>query len=300
MPKATLEQWRMLKSVVDAGGFNQASKQVHKSQSSIHHAVHKLEEVLGIQLLSNEGRSVKLTEAGQIMYRRATLLLDEAHKLEEVATSLETGVEATLRIAADIVFPSSVLYRVLDKVSTEFPLLRIELMETALTGSNAMLKSGEVDIAISPFTYATGFSEDLCEIDFIAVAAPDHPLNQLDRHVSIMDLKGYRQIVIRDSSQERADSGWLGADQRWTVSHVRTSIDMICHGLGYAWLPIAIIRKQLDSGELKPLNLEQGSLRKTLMYLCLEDGDRLGPAARSFIGELRYESMNMPNANSLL
>ncbi|HCA76548.1 MAG TPA: LysR family transcriptional regulator, partial [Alteromonas sp.] len=38
MLKATLEQWRMFKAVVEAGGFNQAAEQVHKSQSSIHHA----------------------------------------------------------------------------------------------------------------------------------------------------------------------------------------------------------------------------------------------------------------------
>ena len=39
MLKSTLEQWRMFKAVVDAGGFNQAAAEVHKSQSSVHHAV---------------------------------------------------------------------------------------------------------------------------------------------------------------------------------------------------------------------------------------------------------------------
>ena len=46
MLKATLEQWRMFKAVVDAGGFNQAAQLVHKSQSSVHHAVQKLETAL--------------------------------------------------------------------------------------------------------------------------------------------------------------------------------------------------------------------------------------------------------------
>lgn len=30
MLKSTLEQWRMFKAVVDAGGFNQAAAEVHK------------------------------------------------------------------------------------------------------------------------------------------------------------------------------------------------------------------------------------------------------------------------------
>ena len=42
MLKATLEQWRMFKAVVEAGGFNQAAVEGHKSQSRVHHAVQKI------------------------------------------------------------------------------------------------------------------------------------------------------------------------------------------------------------------------------------------------------------------
>ena len=300
MLKATLEQWRMFKAVVEAGGFNQAAEQVHKSQSSIHHAVQKLEHALDLTLFLNEGRRVTLTEAGELMYRRACFLLEEAHKVESVASSLTSGIETYLRVAADIIFPPQMLYHALNKVSQEYPLLRIELMETVLNGANTLLKDGEVDIGISPFPYPNGFSEDLCDIEFIAVAHPSHPLHELNRTLSLDDLKSYRQIVVRDSSTERkAESGWLGAEQRWTVSHVRTSIDIISQGLGFAWLPLAIISDKLEDGSLKPLPMEQGGLRKAMLHLCFADGDRLGPAARAFIGELRYQTMLLPSADSL-
>lgn len=88
MLKSTLEQWRMFKAVVDAGGFNQAAAVVHKSQSSVHHAVQKLENAIGVELFENTGRKVQLSAQGELMYRRATFLLNEAQKLEAVATSL--------------------------------------------------------------------------------------------------------------------------------------------------------------------------------------------------------------------
>lgn len=301
MLKATLEQWRMFKAVVDAGGFNQAAQIVHKSQSSVHHAVQKLESTLGIILFESDGRKVKLTQAGELMLRRANFLLEEAKKLEAVAMSLQQGTETQLRIAVDIIFPPNLLYNVLNTVSQAFPLLRIELMETVLTGANSLLESAQVDIAISPFMLKHGFNEELCEIEFLAVAHPDHPLHQLNRQVTMEDLKSHRQIVIRDSSTERkGEAGWLGAEQRWTVSHVRTSIDMICEGLGFAWLPLAIIKPQLNLGILKPLPLINNGLRKGILYLCFEDGDRLGPAARTFIGELRHQTMTMPTADGVL
>ena len=105
MLKSTLEQWRMFKAVVDAGGFNQASLVVHKSQSSVHHAVQKLENAIGVVLFENSGRKVKLSPQGEVMYRRATFLLDEAQKLESIAYSLRSGTETTLRVAVDIIFP---------------------------------------------------------------------------------------------------------------------------------------------------------------------------------------------------
>ena len=288
MLKATLEQWRMFKAVVDAGGFNQASQVVYKSQSSIHHAVQKLEDSLGVQLLEVVGRKVRLTEGGELMLRRANYLLDEAAKVEAIAEGLIEGTETYLKIAVDEVFPYSILYQALNQVSIQFPLLRIELIETVLSGSIELIENSDVDIAISGFPLKEGFSEELCGIEFIPVANPLHPLHQLNRKITFEDLKSQRQIVVRDSALSQSiDAGWLGANQRWTVSHVRTSIDIISKGLGFAWLPTHAIEFELEQGLLKPLPLEANNRRTGKLHLLFRDGDRLGPAARDFIGALR-------------
>ncbi|MBN7820787.1 LysR family transcriptional regulator [Bowmanella yangjiangensis] len=300
MLKTTLGQWRMFRAVVEHGGFSQAGDAIHKSQSTIHHAVQKLEDSLGIKLLKVQGRKVGLTQAGELMLRRANYLLDEAAKLEAVATGLGSGTETQLKIAVDEVFPQNLLYRVLDTVSAQFPLLRIELMETVLSGAQELLEKAKVDIAISPVALTNGFNEEFCQIEFLAVANPSHALHQQEQALSFEDLKSHRQIVVRDSaSSSGKDVGWLGADQRWTVSHVRTSIDMISQGFGYAWLPVPAIEQELQSGLLKPLPLAQGVKRTAQLYLCFADGDRLGPAARTFIGELRYQSESLLTAEQL-
>ena len=294
MLKTTLEQWRMFKAVVDHGGFNQASHYIHKSQSSIHHAVQKLEESLGVKLLQTVGRRAQLTEAGEMMLRRGTYLLEEASKVEAVANSLQQGTESQLRIAVDEIFPQSLLYKVLDKTSEQFPLLRIELMESVLNGPNELLENTDVDIAISAFPLKDGFSEELCQISFTPVANPNHELHHLDKELTLEDLKSHRQIVVRDSASNRnIDYGWLGANQRWTVSHIRTSIDMISKGFGFAWLPECSIRNELEAGTLKPLPMAHYRKCNAQLHLVFTDADRLGPAARAFIGELRYQLMQI-------
>jgi DNA-binding transcriptional LysR family regulator len=121
MNKTTLEQWRMLQAVVEHGGFAQASQAIHKSQSTINHAVHKLQNQLGLPLLEVVGRKAQLTEAGALMLRRAGQLLDQARQLEEVAVSLSSGTEAEVGIAVDEVFPYPCLARALQALSLDYP-----------------------------------------------------------------------------------------------------------------------------------------------------------------------------------
>ena len=177
MLRITLEQWRMFRAVVEFGGFNQASQGIHKSQSSIHNAVGKIESALDVKLFSIQGRKTVLTEAGEMMLRRANYLLDEAAKVEAIGQTLGEGIESKLRIAVDAIFPQQLLYKVLNDTSSQYPQLRIELHESVLMGGNELLENDQVDIAITGFPIAASFHEELCDIEFIAVAHPDHPLH---------------------------------------------------------------------------------------------------------------------------
>jgi DNA-binding transcriptional LysR family regulator len=303
MLRISLEQWRMFLAVVEFGGFNQASQAVYKSQSSIHNAVKKIEESLNIKLFEIEGRKTVLTEAGEMLLRRANYLLSEAEKIEAIGLTLSQGVETKLKIAVDEVFPREILYRVLDTVSTAYPMLQIELHESILSGSTEQLANDEVEIAITPYMLDSGFSESLCTIEFLAVASPQHPLHHCQTQnndkasLTLEDLKSHRQIVVRDSKRndktQAANEGWLQANQRWTVSHIQSSIDIITKGLGYAWLPVNQIEEQLTNGNLKPLKLNEATKRSAQLYLTFKDGDRLGPAANCFVAELRKECQSL-------
>jgi DNA-binding transcriptional LysR family regulator len=288
MARSTIEQWRMFKAVADFGGFQQAADHVHKSQSTVHHAVNKLEEQLGVQLIEVHGRKTAVTHAGQQLLRRINYLLAETERLENVAQNLKQGVESKLAIAVDEAFPKDVLYQALAEVSNEYPIVHLEVIETILTGANELLNKGMAEIALSPFTLANELSEDLCQLEFIAVCGAQHLLAQ-KKNVTPEDLKQYRQIVLRDSGVEKkTDIGWLGSEQRWTVSHLATSIELIQKNLGFAFLPRRAIAEALQYGLLVPIQLNRGGTRTTNFYLNFRDAETLGPVARSFIGHVRY------------
>jgi DNA-binding transcriptional LysR family regulator len=284
----SLEQWRALLAVVDAGGYAAAAEALYKSQSAISYAIQKLETALQVRVFRLEGRRAVLTEVGEILYRRAQALVEEASRLETSAESLSRGVEAQLYIAVDAIFPMWLLLQSLDAFAREFPETRVELLETVLSGTDETLLQHQVDLAITPRVPPGFIGDALMRARFVAVANPDHPLHQLGRPLVFQDLRRHRQLVVRDSGSRRMDAGWLGAEQRWTVSHLSTSIRAAAMGLGFAWYPEEKIRDELANGLLKPLPMAEGQERFADLYLVYAEADYAGPASRR-LGQILHQ-----------
>src|SRR5689334_12262892 len=278
-PRISLDQWRALQAVVDAGGYAQAAEALHKSQSAVTYAVQKLESLLGVKVFEVMGRKAHLTATGQVLYRRAKALLDEAGSLESAASTLAAGWEPELRLAVEIIFPTWLLLECFGRFAAERPQTRIELYETVLSGTEEMLLQRKVDLAICSHV-PPGFAGDaLMRAQFIAAAHPDHPLHRLGRELTLQDLREHRHLVIRDTGSQRRSGSWVGAEQIWTVSHKATSIHAACMGLGFAWFPDETIRSELERGLLKPLPLREGARRSGELYLVFADRDYAGPGA---------------------
>lgn len=277
-PHITIEQWRTLLAVVDAGGYAQAAERLHKSQSSITYAIKKLESVLNVTVFEVQGRKAVLTPTGALLYRRARALLEEASSLEGAARKLSAGWEAELAIAVDHLFPDALLFKSLALFGKESPQTRIEVIGTVLDGSGEALLERKADLAISWYLPPGFLGDLLMPVRMIAVASPEHPLHALKRELTQRDLRAHRQLVVRDSSTARSGNAvTIDAKQRWTVSHLSMSIDAACRGLGFAWFPEEKIREQLASGRLVPLPLREGSVRSGALYLIFAERDTAGP-----------------------
>jgi DNA-binding transcriptional LysR family regulator len=277
--RISLEQWRSLLAVVDAGGYAQAAGVLHKSQSSVTYAVQKIEAQLGVKAFEVIGRKAHLTPTGEVLYRRAKALLEEAVALEGAAGSLAAGWEPELRLAVEIIFPTWLLLQCFARFADEQPQMRIELYETVLSGTEEALLQRRVDLAICS-RVPPGFAGDpLMRLRFIAAAHPDHPLHQLGRDLTMQDLRQHRHLIIRDTGSQRRSGSWLGAEQSWTVSHKATSIHAAGLGLGFAWYAEEWVRGDLARGVLKQLPLREGGERWGTLYLVFADRDYAGPGA---------------------
>ena len=291
-PRVSLEQWRCLVAVVDAGGYAQAAAHLHKSQSSVSYAVQKLESVLNVQAFVIEGRRAVLTPAGQMLYRRARQLLDDSLGLEREASRNSLGWESEIALAVEVLFPTWLLLDCLARFGEESPQTRIELYESVITGTTEALEQGTVDLAIAPRIPA-GFNGELLPMPakLIPVAHPDHPLHRFGRELNLRDLRKHRHLVVRDTASTRdSRTGTVEVAQRWTVSNMVTSIAAAARGYGFAWLPVDKMREEMADGRLKPLPLRGGKQREAPLYLIFADEHAPGPGVRRLAELIREQA----------
>jgi DNA-binding transcriptional LysR family regulator len=275
---------------VEAGGYAQAAQALHKSQSSVTYAVQKLESTLQVRAFEIQGRKAKLTATGEMLYRRARLLLEEAGAIERAASKASAGWEAEISLAVEILFPNWLMFRCLDRFGVESPQTRIEWFETVLDGTPEALQTGKADVAISGIVPPGFGAELLTMVRVIPVAHPDHELHRLGRPLETRDLKKHRHIVVRDSGSRRDKKvRTLDVVQRWTVTNMSTSIGAVSRGYGFSWLPEDKILTELQNGELKQLQLRDVREFRQQLYLVFADREGAGPGLLRLAEVIRSE-----------
>ena len=75
------KQLRSFVEVIRQGGFTQAARTLHISQSAVSKQIAQLEQSLGTPLLERQGSHIHLTAAGNVVLQRAEGMLRLRHEL---------------------------------------------------------------------------------------------------------------------------------------------------------------------------------------------------------------------------
>lgn len=124
----------MFLAVAEERSFTRAAKKLGVSQSALSHSVSRLEEKLGLRLLTRSTRSVTPTEAGDRLIETLRPALDEIDSKLASLTQFRERPAGTVRISAPGHAAQTVLWPVIDRVVAANPDIKIELhVESGLT-----------------------------------------------------------------------------------------------------------------------------------------------------------------------
>lgn len=175
------------------------------SHSTTSRNVAALEESLNVRLFSREGRSVRLTDAGQLLYREGRALLQKAEELEDSIRNVSKGFWGKLKIAS-VNLDSSELSDIYKKFCFSYPNVVFGIYKSGLSDVFGLVNTGGADIGIS-FSYVLPKNTEDFEFKKVAtekfcVVVPEkHPLAGRGS-VSLSELRNLNYVSVGEQRSE--------------------------------------------------------------------------------------------------
>lgn len=282
LPRSTIEQWLILQTVIDQGSFAKAAEKLHKSQSAISYTISTLQDQLGIELLSMEGRRAVLTETGKILLNRSREISRLLSDMEQSAQTVKQGYESNLTLVIDALCPREIIFKAMRQFEKQNQETKLDIRFEILSGPVDALTSGEADLIISPHIPKGYLGENFIDVTVRAYAHMNSPLHRLPGKVTARDLKKERYLTIRDKNSADARSdGWFGSEKMWRLDSFDTVKELLLSGIGFAWMPEYFA--QGHEKILKPLTLSTGGSRVYRLHIIQRDQEIIGPARKLMI-----------------
>lgn len=282
----SLDQLRVLVTVVDTGSLSAAARKLRRAQSTVSYAISSLEERLGVILFDRAGYRPTLTPQGMAIVGEARAVLDGVDRLSSVASRMDTRrVEAKLRVAIDNLLINDELARVLAPFSHRFTATQLVLRAESARSAHQLVLAGECDLAFhvriddAPTVLAY---EPLGHIELVHVVAPKHPLASHSGVIPTSLLRQHVQLVMsdRDPDAFRMKDLGVAGGATWRFMDMDFRLASLRAGAGYGSMPLWTAQPELRAGRLVRVSLGL-ALPDPLPIVASRQGSRtLGPAAR--------------------
>lgn len=284
----SLDRFDTFKAVVEAGSLTAAADTLGQTRAVVSFNLKRLEEELGVTLLTRNTRQLALTDAGERFYRRCLRTLDEARLAIEEARSEHSQLKGTLRITTTVEFALAQVVPALEVFRLQQPQLNIHL-STSSTHADLISERFDMAIRLGRMHDSNLRAVQLSTFKVFAVAAPQlferfAPVATLATLESMPTLGHGRvpELTVTDPAgsehvyQPKPGTIAIVADNSATLRAFALT------GQGVAILPQWLIQEDLQAGRLVQLLADYRFARQGV-YALYPDTRHLPLKVRAFI-----------------
>jgi len=251
----TLDQLRAFVTVVEEGSFSAAARKLQRVQSAISTSMANLEDQLGVPIWDRARKVAKLTDQGKAVLGSARRVLAEVDSLRRLTSGMVAGLEASVSLCLDALFPLNALLDLCAAFAVEFPAVDLRVDTQVLSVVGARVLGGAATLGVvSPQGLLPGLErEPLASIKMVAVVSPGHPLAALaaeKRRILARDLADATQIVLSERSDDGVPDQGVLSPRTWRVADLHTKHMMLRRGLGWGNLPDHLVTDDLRTKRL--------------------------------------------------
>lgn len=283
-----LRALRAFIEVVRQGGFSPAARQVFATQSAVSKAVRQLEDELGVVLLDRGVQPARLTDAGEVVYRRALALLAEQDDLRAELDELRGLQRGLLRLGLPPIGSSQLFAPLFARFRSLYPGIEVQLVEHGSKRLEQMLSDGELDLAglLAPTSAAFEW-QSVREEPMCVLAADSVPLAVDGGTVGFAALAAQPFVLfeagfaLNPMLVDAARSAGFEPHVVARTSQIDFMVELVAAGLGVGFLPRLMAEPRRRPG-VRVLALAEPAL-VWHMALAWRRGGYLPHAARAWL-----------------
>lgn len=248
-------------------------------------AIKQLERQLGMPLLDRRTTGSTLTPQGTVVVHWARRLLDEAHRLLDVADGLRAERSAELTIGASMTVAEHLLPGWLGRFRGLDADVTIHLQVLNSTQVFERLESGACDVGFveSPTLPRSLHSVTVARDELVVVVHPGHPWTRRRKPITVAELAQTPLVVREPGSGTRTTLDVALQDlprtppllELGSAAAIRTSI---IAGVGPAVMSTLAVADQVAAGELKVVDVDGLVLERSLRAVWRGPRQLSGPA----------------------
>lgn len=282
-----LRHLECLVEIVRQGGFSAAARGLGTTQPTISKAVRLLEHECCAALLERLGNGVKLTDAGETVFRRATVMLAEREHLRAELAALRGVERGKLRLGLPLLGSSVLFAPLVAAYRQRYPGIEIELHEQGSRRLEEQVRNGEIEMGATLDPVPADMEWSLViEEPLVALLPTGHALSGRET-VKLKELAGSpfiffeRGFVLNSIIAAACRKRGITLTEAARGAHADFVIALVSSGLGVALLPRLEVEAR-GSLSVDTALVDEKDLRWRL-GLIWRKGTTLSPAARRWL-----------------
>lgn len=269
----------IIREVDRQGSMTAAASTLCLTQPALSHAMKKLEQLIGTDIWLREGRSLRLTQAGQYLLAVANRVLPQLELAEERMRQFAQGERGTLRIGMECHPCYQWLLKIVAPYLAAWPDVEVDVKQKFQFGGIGALFGFEIDLLVTPdpvFKPGLHF-EPVFDYEQVLVVSDQH---RLAHQVFVEPAQLTSEVLLSyPVPPERLDiyqqfllpAGVLPRRHK-PIENTDIMMQMVASGRGVTALPRWLVEEYAVRLAIKPVRLGPQGIAKQI-YLGAREAD---------------------------
>lgn len=261
----------VVREVDKHGSLTAAAVVLNLTQSALSHSIKKLEQQLGTDIWLREGRSLRLTQAGQYLLAVANRVLPQLALAEERLSQYAQGERGALRIGMECHPCYQWLLKVVSPYLAEWPDVDVDVKQKFQFGGLGALFGYEIDLLVTPDPlYKPGLHfEPVFDYEQVLVVNSGHPLAGVN-YVTPAQIAG-EVLVTYPVEIDRLDiynqflmPAGISPRRHKPIETTDIMLQMVASNRGVAALPRWLVEEYAAKMDIVPVRLGKEGIAKQI------------------------------------